>query len=64
MMNKLTIVMYHYVRPIFGSKFPGIKGLELEGFKGQLEYLNESFNIVSTVQVAARTLRNRQSTSH
>ena len=50
-MNELTIVMYHYVRPIIGSKFPGIKGLELEGFRRQLEYLNDRFNIVSTDQV-------------
>ena len=43
--------MYHYVRPIIGSKFPGIKGLELEGFKRQLDYLTENFNIVNTEQV-------------
>ena len=43
--------MYHYVRPIKGSKFPGIKGLELDGFKQQLDYLTENFNIVSTEQV-------------
>ena len=49
--NKLTIVMYHYVRPIKGSKFPGIKGLELDGFKRQLDYLIKNFNIISTEQV-------------
>ena len=49
--NKLTILMYHYVRPIKGSKFPGIKGLELDGFKRQLDYLSKNFNIVSTEQV-------------
>ena len=27
-MNEVSIVMYHYVRPIKDSKFPGIKGLE------------------------------------
>ena len=50
-MNELTIVMYHYVRPIAGSRFPRIKGLELEGFKRQLEYLNERYNIITTEQV-------------
>jgi peptidoglycan/xylan/chitin deacetylase (PgdA/CDA1 family) len=50
-MNKLTIVMYHYVRPIIGSKFPGIKGLELDGFKRQLDYLTENFNIINTKQL-------------
>ena len=51
--SNLTIVMYHYVRPINDSKFPGIKGLELDGFKRQLDYLKENFNIVSTEQVVA-----------
>ena len=54
-MNDLTIVMYHYVRPIKGSKFPGIKGLELDGFKRQLDYLTEKYNIVSTEQVINAT---------
>jgi hypothetical protein len=43
--------MYHYVRPIKGSEYPGIKGLELNGFKRQLDYLSENFSIVSTEQV-------------
>ena len=55
-MEELTIVMYHYVRQIVGSKFPRIKGLELEDFKVQLEYLNERFNIVNTEQVIKAVL--------
>ena len=43
--------MYHYVRPIKGSVFPGIKGLELDGFKRQLDYLTKNFSIVSTEQI-------------
>ena len=54
-MSNLTIVMYHYVRPIKESKFPGIKGLELEGFKRQLDYLSENFSIVSTEEVINAT---------
>ena len=50
-MSQLTIVMYHYVRPIVESKYPGIKGLELDGFRRQLDYLTERFNIVNTEQV-------------
>ncbi|GEA06024.1 polysaccharide deacetylase [Alteromonas sp. KUL42] len=50
-MSDLTIVMYHYVRPIKGSRFPGIKGLELEGFRNQLDYISTEFNVVSTEQV-------------
>jgi peptidoglycan/xylan/chitin deacetylase (PgdA/CDA1 family) len=50
-MSNLTIIMYHYVRPIKESKFPGIRGLELEGFKRQLDYLSEHFSIVTTEEV-------------
>ena len=50
-MSELSIVMYHYVRPIKESKFPGIKGLELDGFKRQLDYFTDNFSIVSTEPV-------------
>ena len=50
-MNELTIVMYHYVRPIIGSNFPRLKGIELDGFRRQLDYLNRRFNIITTKQV-------------
>ena len=50
-MNHLTIVTYHYVRPIKGSKFPGIRGLELEGFRRQLDYLDKNYTIIGTEQV-------------
>ena len=54
-MSELSIVMYHYVRPIKESKFPGIKGLELEGFKRQLDYLSENFSIASTEEIINAT---------
>ena len=42
----INIVMYHYVRPIKGSKHPNINGLELENFKKQINYfLKKSFSI-------------------
>ena len=51
-MNKdLTIVMYHYVRPILNSSYPGIKGLELDGFVRQLDYLQENFHITSFPEI-------------
>ena len=49
--SELTIIMYHYVRPIAQGKYPKIKGLELQGFKRQLDYLEKNFNIVSTQDV-------------
>lgn len=45
-MNKLLILMYHYVRPIKNSKFPGLKGLELNKFESQLNYLVKNYNII------------------
>ena len=39
----INIVMYHYVRPIKGSKHPNIKGLELENFKKQINFFLKNF---------------------
>lgn len=47
-MNEMTIVMYHYVRPIAGSKYPGIKGLEVSDFEGQIAYFKKHYQFVST----------------
>ncbi|MFK7825807.1 MAG: polysaccharide deacetylase family protein [Oligoflexales bacterium] len=45
--SNLTIVMYHYVRPIKDSKYPNIKGRELHEFKFQLDWLCANYDIVS-----------------
>lgn len=52
-MSQLTIVMYHYVRPIRGSRHPNIKGLEFEGFRRQLDHLEANFRIVEAEAVIA-----------
>ena len=44
---KLTIVMYHYVRPVRRSRFPGIKGLETDEFRGQIDYIKRHYQIIS-----------------
>ncbi len=46
-MTPLTIVMYHYVRPLGRSAFPAIKGLDLALFDQQLDYLARHYNPVS-----------------
>ena len=43
--------MYHYVRPIKGSKYPNIKGLELDGFCRQLDFFQRNFKIISAEEV-------------
>lgn len=45
-MNKLTTVMYHYVRPIKASRYPGIKGLEYSLFIDQIRYINKNYNVI------------------
>ncbi len=50
-MKRLSIVMYHYVRPIAGSGYPNIKGLELSLFREQIQYFKEHFCVVTMEQV-------------
>lgn len=58
--QNLTIVMYHYVRPIADSDFPGIKGLDLKGFQRQLDYLVEHYSNVTTEHVIDACLGGRK----
>lgn len=43
--------MYHYVRPIKKSNYPKINGLELDGFKRQLDYLKSIYNFITAEQL-------------
>jgi peptidoglycan/xylan/chitin deacetylase (PgdA/CDA1 family) len=47
MSRKLTIVMYHYVRDLKHSRFPAIKGLSLERFRRQLDYIQSCYTPIS-----------------
>ena len=47
MNNKLTIIMYHYVRDIKRSKYPNIKGLDVNLFHEQIKYLLKHYHIIS-----------------
>lgn len=46
-MNKVTVVMYHYVRDLDYSRYQEIKGLNLPLFIEQIEYLQRHYNIVT-----------------
>jgi Predicted xylanase/chitin deacetylase len=50
-MRPLLIVTYHYVRQLEGSAYPSIKGLTLEQFRAQLDYLCARFDPVSVPEV-------------
>lgn len=47
----LTIVMYHYVRDLVRSRYPAIKGLPLDEFKGQLDYLKRNYTPVTAAAI-------------
>lgn len=45
--DKVTIVMYHYVRDLRNSKYPKIKGLELDLFIEQINYFEKKFVFIT-----------------
>jgi len=47
-MNEISIIMYHYVRPLKNSEYPGIKGLELQKFKRQLDYVEKNYHVITS----------------
>ena len=50
-MNKLTIVMYHYVRDIKNSRYPDIKALDITLFNEQIDYLRKHYHIITMEEV-------------
>lgn len=53
MNRRVTIVMYHYVRNLQRSKFPAIKGLSLERFRRQLDYIQANYTPVRVEDLLA-----------
>ncbi len=53
-MNKLYIAMYHYVRDLRNSRYPGIKGMDLSIFKKQINFFKENFNLITVEDVISR----------
>lgn len=46
MNKKLTIIKYHYVRDIKNSKYPQIKGIEIDEFKEQIGFLKKNYHFL------------------
>src|ERR1017187_9405603 len=46
-MRPVTIVMYHYVRDLGRSRFPAIKGLSMERFCRQLDYIQSRYTPIT-----------------
>jgi len=49
--RQVTVVMYHYVRDLEHSRFPAIKGLSLERFRRQLDYIQANFTPIGVEDV-------------
>lgn len=47
MSKTVTIVMYHYVRDLERSRFPAIKGLSVERFRRQLDFIQANFTPIA-----------------
>ena len=47
MPKQLTVVMYHYVRPMENTRFPSLKALSLERFLRQLDHITTNYHPVS-----------------
>lgn len=43
--------MYHYVRDLENSRYPGIKGLDVNLFREQVEFLEKNYNFVRIEEV-------------
>ncbi len=50
-MNNLTIVTYHYVRDLKNSRYLDIKGLDINLFREQIEYLRKHYHITTMEEV-------------
>jgi len=50
-MNNLTIVMYHYVRDLKNSRYPEIKGLDINLFKEQINYIRKNYYVITMEEV-------------
>jgi len=51
--RRATIVMYHFVRDLKGSRYPDIKGLSLEEFSGQIDYIRRHYNVIGVPELLA-----------
>lgn len=49
--NKLTVVMYHYVRDLKNSRYPEIKGCDVRDFREQIGFIKKHYNPVTVEDV-------------
>lgn len=61
MQSPVSIVMYHYVRDLEHSRYPGIKGLPLDLFVEQLDYIQRHYIVMRPEDVIAEAKSKRES---
>jgi len=49
--SMVTIIMYHYVRDLENSRYPHIKGLDIDLFRQQISYLKKHYNFITMKQL-------------
>ncbi len=49
--RKLFISMYHYTRDLEHSRYPGIKGMNVDLFRRQMEFFKANCNVIRMEQV-------------
>ena len=53
MTPRVTIVMYHYVRRVEGTRFPLLPALDVAAFEGQLDYIQRHYSPVSVNDIVS-----------
>ena len=62
--NKLTAVMYHYVRDLKNSRYPEIKGCDIRLFKEQIKFLKKHYHFATVEEVLDSYYSNRPLPNH
>lgn len=60
MSRSVAVIMYHYVRPIRRSRYPGIAGLEADAFREQIAYIQRHFNVISGFDLEQAVLEEKE----
>ena len=45
--HSVSLMPYHYVRPVKNSLHPNLKALEIDDFKNQIDYFVNNFNVIA-----------------
>lgn len=59
-MNRLYISMYHYTRDLIHSRYPGIKGMDINLFRKQMEFFRDNCNVIRMEDVISAVKKGTQ----